>query len=157
MPFANLKVPAGSVTTAQKKDMVNTVTDMYVGIWGEDARAGVMAGASAATSSPSPCSKAPTANTTNPASTPRDRRKAASIPAAVPGSRPREQWLPSLPARSRSQISNPQRRSRLPDSRTRSALAMLPFKAGAAQEQQCQPRGPAGRRTSSENLGSDRS
>ena len=42
MPFANLKVPAGSVTAAQKKDMVTTVTDMYVGIWGEDARAGVM-------------------------------------------------------------------------------------------------------------------
>ena len=42
MPFANLKVPAGSVTTEQKKSMITTVTEMYVGIWGEEARAGVM-------------------------------------------------------------------------------------------------------------------
>jgi 4-oxalocrotonate tautomerase len=42
MPFANLKVPAGSLTTDQKKDMVTTVTDMYVNVWGEEARAGVM-------------------------------------------------------------------------------------------------------------------
>ena len=42
MPFANLKVPAGSLTVDQKKNMVTTVTDMYVGVYGEDARAGVM-------------------------------------------------------------------------------------------------------------------
>ena len=42
MPFANLKVPAGSLTAEQKKKMVTTVTDMYVDVWGEDARSGVM-------------------------------------------------------------------------------------------------------------------
>jgi 4-oxalocrotonate tautomerase len=42
MPFANLKVPAGSLTAAQKKDMVTTVTDMYTKTYGEGARAGVM-------------------------------------------------------------------------------------------------------------------
>ena len=42
MPFANLKVPAGSLTAAQKKDMVTTVTDMYTKTYGEEARAGVM-------------------------------------------------------------------------------------------------------------------
>ena len=42
MPFANLKVPAGSLTAEQKQHMITTVTDMYVGVWGEEARAGVM-------------------------------------------------------------------------------------------------------------------
>lgn len=42
MPFANLKVPAGSLTAEQKKDMITTVTDMYATSYGEEARAGVM-------------------------------------------------------------------------------------------------------------------
>jgi 4-oxalocrotonate tautomerase len=42
MPFANLKIPAGSVTAEQKKDMIENVTEMYVGVYGEEARAGVM-------------------------------------------------------------------------------------------------------------------
>lgn len=42
MPFANLKVPEGTITAEQKKDMVTTVTDMYVKTYGEEARAGVM-------------------------------------------------------------------------------------------------------------------
>jgi 4-oxalocrotonate tautomerase len=42
MPFANLKVPAGTVTTEQKKEMVTTVTEMYVDIYGERGRQGVM-------------------------------------------------------------------------------------------------------------------
>ena len=42
MPFANLKLPAGSVTAEQKQSMVDTVTDMYVGIYGEQARPNVM-------------------------------------------------------------------------------------------------------------------
>ena len=42
MPFANLKVPAGSVTAEQKQAMVDTVTEMYAGIWGDDVRANTM-------------------------------------------------------------------------------------------------------------------
>jgi 4-oxalocrotonate tautomerase len=42
MPFANLKVPAGSVSAEQKKDMIENVTEMYVRVFGEEARAGVM-------------------------------------------------------------------------------------------------------------------
>ena len=42
MPFANLKVPQNSVTTQQKKDLVDTVTDAYVKIWGEGARQNVL-------------------------------------------------------------------------------------------------------------------
>jgi 4-oxalocrotonate tautomerase len=42
MPFANLKIPAGSVSTNQKKAMIEHVTEMYVGIYGEGARPGVM-------------------------------------------------------------------------------------------------------------------
>ena len=38
MPFANLKVPAGSMTLEQKQGMVDTVTDMYAGIYGDDAQ-----------------------------------------------------------------------------------------------------------------------
>ena len=37
-----MKVPAGSVTADQKKEMVTTVTEMYVKTYGEEARAGVM-------------------------------------------------------------------------------------------------------------------
>jgi 4-oxalocrotonate tautomerase len=42
MPFANLKVPEGTLTADQKKDMITTVTDMYTKTYGEQARAGVM-------------------------------------------------------------------------------------------------------------------
>jgi 4-oxalocrotonate tautomerase len=42
MPFANLKVPAGSVSTEQKQEMIEHVTEMYVGVYGEEARPGVM-------------------------------------------------------------------------------------------------------------------
>ena len=42
MPFANLKVPAGSVSAEQKQSMVDTVTDMYAGIYGERARQNVL-------------------------------------------------------------------------------------------------------------------
>jgi len=42
VPFANLKVPAGSITAKQKQGMVDTVTEMYVGIYGEQARPNVM-------------------------------------------------------------------------------------------------------------------
>jgi 4-oxalocrotonate tautomerase len=39
MPFANFKVPAGTVTTAQKQDIVEQATELYVRIYGERARA----------------------------------------------------------------------------------------------------------------------
>lgn len=42
MPFANLKIPAGSVTTEQKKGLVEGVTKLYTDLWGEDARANTM-------------------------------------------------------------------------------------------------------------------
>ena len=42
MPFANFKVPEGTLTAEQKKDMITTTTDMYAAIYGEEARAGVM-------------------------------------------------------------------------------------------------------------------
>lgn len=38
MPFANLKVPAGSVTAEQKQTLVDGVTQLYVDVWGERAR-----------------------------------------------------------------------------------------------------------------------
>lgn len=38
MPFANLKVPAGTVTEDQKRDLVEQVTGLYVGLYGERAR-----------------------------------------------------------------------------------------------------------------------
>jgi 4-oxalocrotonate tautomerase len=37
MPFANLKTPAGSVTTEQKQDLVEGVTKLYTDLWGEGA------------------------------------------------------------------------------------------------------------------------
>jgi hypothetical protein len=60
-PFANLKVPAGSLTAEQKKHLIDRVTDLYAEVFGEAARPNTMvstkastaAGASAATSSPS--------------------------------------------------------------------------------------------------------
>jgi 4-oxalocrotonate tautomerase len=42
MPFANLKVPAGTLSAEQKQNLVNRVTDMYVKVYGERARSGVM-------------------------------------------------------------------------------------------------------------------
>lgn len=42
MPFANLKVPEGTVTEAQKRDLVEQVTQLYVGLYGERARANTM-------------------------------------------------------------------------------------------------------------------
>ena len=42
MPFANLKIPAGSVTAEQKKEMVDAVTDLYVGVFGQQARPNVL-------------------------------------------------------------------------------------------------------------------
>jgi 4-oxalocrotonate tautomerase len=42
MPFANLKVPAGSVTTEQKQDLVEQVTTMYANLFGEQARPNTM-------------------------------------------------------------------------------------------------------------------
>lgn len=42
MPFANLKVPAGLLTDEQKTEMVTAVTDLYVDVFGERARATTM-------------------------------------------------------------------------------------------------------------------
>jgi 4-oxalocrotonate tautomerase len=42
MPFANLKIPAGSVTAEQKQDLVAQVTTMYTDLFGERARANTM-------------------------------------------------------------------------------------------------------------------
>ena len=42
MPFANLKIPAGSVTAQQKQDLVEGVTRLYTDLWGERARPNTM-------------------------------------------------------------------------------------------------------------------
>jgi len=42
MPFANLKVPANTISDQQKKDLIDTVTEAYVTIWGEQARPNVL-------------------------------------------------------------------------------------------------------------------
>jgi 4-oxalocrotonate tautomerase len=42
MPFANMKVPAGTLSTEQKKQAVDAITDLYVELYGERARANVM-------------------------------------------------------------------------------------------------------------------
>jgi 4-oxalocrotonate tautomerase len=42
MPFANLKVPAGTVTTAQKQELVEQVTKLYTDLYGERARPNTM-------------------------------------------------------------------------------------------------------------------
>ena len=42
MPFGNLKIPAGSVTAEQKKKMIDDVTDLYVEIFGQEARPNIM-------------------------------------------------------------------------------------------------------------------
>ena len=42
MPFANLKVPAGTLTPESKKRLIDAVTDAYVDVYGERARATVL-------------------------------------------------------------------------------------------------------------------
>ncbi|HWC79109.1 MAG TPA: 4-oxalocrotonate tautomerase family protein [Pseudonocardiaceae bacterium] len=42
MPFANFKVPAGSLTAEQKETIVHRTTDLYAEIYGERARANTM-------------------------------------------------------------------------------------------------------------------
>ncbi|MFJ8150288.1 4-oxalocrotonate tautomerase family protein [Streptomyces sp. NPDC096048] len=39
MPFANFKVPAGTITAADKKKLVERTTDLCAEIYGERARA----------------------------------------------------------------------------------------------------------------------
>ncbi|MFD8336137.1 tautomerase family protein [Streptomyces solisilvae] len=39
MPFANFKVPAGSLDKKQKQEIVTRATELYVDIYGERARA----------------------------------------------------------------------------------------------------------------------
>ncbi|MFJ8632302.1 tautomerase family protein [Streptomyces sp. NPDC093568] len=39
MPFANFKVPAGTLTTEQMEQIVTAATELYVGLYGERARA----------------------------------------------------------------------------------------------------------------------
>jgi 4-oxalocrotonate tautomerase len=38
MPFANFKVPAGTLSAEQKKQIVDTTTDLYAKLYGEVAR-----------------------------------------------------------------------------------------------------------------------
>jgi 4-oxalocrotonate tautomerase len=38
MPFANFKVPAGTLSAQQKKQIVDRATDLYAEIYGEAAR-----------------------------------------------------------------------------------------------------------------------
>jgi 4-oxalocrotonate tautomerase len=42
MPFANLKIPAGSLTAEQKKLLIDRVTDLYAETFGEVARPNTM-------------------------------------------------------------------------------------------------------------------
>ena len=42
MPFANFKVPAGTLDERQKELIVTRATELYVEIYGERARAGTM-------------------------------------------------------------------------------------------------------------------
>jgi 4-oxalocrotonate tautomerase len=39
MPFANLKVPAGTLTNESRKKLRDAVTDAFAGVYGERARA----------------------------------------------------------------------------------------------------------------------
>jgi 4-oxalocrotonate tautomerase len=39
MPFANLKVPANTLTAESKKKLIDSVTDAYADVYGERARA----------------------------------------------------------------------------------------------------------------------
>ncbi|MEU6256854.1 4-oxalocrotonate tautomerase family protein [Streptomyces sp. NPDC047043] len=42
MPFANFKIPAGTLTEKQKEQIVTRTTELYVDIYGERARANTM-------------------------------------------------------------------------------------------------------------------
>lgn len=42
MPFANFKVPAGTIKAEQKKLIVDRATDLYVEIYGEVARSNTL-------------------------------------------------------------------------------------------------------------------
>ncbi|MFE3031645.1 tautomerase family protein [Streptomyces canus] len=42
MPFANFKVPAGTLTAEDKKKIVERTTDLYAEIYGERARPGTV-------------------------------------------------------------------------------------------------------------------
>ncbi|WP_030670641.1 tautomerase family protein [Streptomyces sp. NRRL B-1347] len=42
MPFANFKVPAGTLTTEQMERIVTAATELYVDLYGERARATTM-------------------------------------------------------------------------------------------------------------------
>ncbi|MGW4806163.1 tautomerase family protein [Kitasatospora sp. NPDC004272] len=42
MPFANFKVPAGTLAPAQKQLIVDRVTDLYAEVYGERARQNTM-------------------------------------------------------------------------------------------------------------------
>ena len=42
MPFANLKVPAGTLSAEQKKRAVDVITDLYAEFYGDQARPNVM-------------------------------------------------------------------------------------------------------------------
>ena len=42
MPFANFKVPAGTLTAEQKETIVHRTTDLYAEIYGEQVRANTM-------------------------------------------------------------------------------------------------------------------
>jgi len=42
MPFANFKVPAGTLTSEQKEQLVHRATDLYAEIYGEQVRPNTM-------------------------------------------------------------------------------------------------------------------
>lgn len=42
MPFANFKVPAGTLTTEQKQQIIDRATDLYAEVYGERARANTL-------------------------------------------------------------------------------------------------------------------
>ncbi len=42
MPFANLKVPADTLKPESKKTLIDAVTEAYVSVYGEQARANVL-------------------------------------------------------------------------------------------------------------------
>lgn len=42
MPFANFKVPAGTIDVSQKAKIIHEATELYVSVYGERARATTM-------------------------------------------------------------------------------------------------------------------
>lgn len=42
MPFANVKVPAGTLTAEQKQHAVDVITDLFVEFYGDQARRNVL-------------------------------------------------------------------------------------------------------------------